>query len=183
MIPLASLSGLDREHTFIETENVRYLYQPLESLYIVIITNKQSNIMEDLDTLHLLAKLVPEYCRILNVWCFRPFGSLGADGAGLQEKDVKEFAFELSFAFDEVVAGGYKEKVTLQQVKTFTEMDSHEERIAEIVQKNKEREAKEESKRRQKEMEHSKKMGGMGGGGSGMPGFGGGMGGGGTPIR
>ena len=59
--------GSDKEHTFIETENVRYLFQPLEALYMVVITNKQSNIMEDLDTLHLLAKLVPEYCRALDV--------------------------------------------------------------------------------------------------------------------
>ena len=48
----------DSEHTFVETENVRYLYQPLESVYMLIITNKSSNIIEDLDTLHLMAKLV-----------------------------------------------------------------------------------------------------------------------------
>ena len=48
----------ESEHTFVETENVRYLYQPLESLYMLIITNKSSNIVEDLDTLHLMAKLV-----------------------------------------------------------------------------------------------------------------------------
>lgn len=48
----------DSEHTFVETENVRYLYQPLESVYMLLITNKSSNIVEDLDTLHLMAKLV-----------------------------------------------------------------------------------------------------------------------------
>jgi hypothetical protein len=34
------------------------LYQPLETLYLILITSKQSNIMEDLDTLRTLAKLV-----------------------------------------------------------------------------------------------------------------------------
>ena len=51
-----------RQHTFIETEAVRYLFQPLESTYLVIITNKASNIVEDLETMRLLAKIVPEYC-------------------------------------------------------------------------------------------------------------------------
>lgn len=46
------------QHTFIETENVRYIYQPVESLYVLLITNKHSNIKEDLDTLHLTAKMV-----------------------------------------------------------------------------------------------------------------------------
>ena len=48
----------DKEHTFIETETARYVYQPMESLYMLLLTTKNSNILEDLDTLHLLVKLV-----------------------------------------------------------------------------------------------------------------------------
>lgn len=47
-----------KQHTFVETENVRYVYQPIEALYLLLITNKQSNIVEDLGSLTLLAKLV-----------------------------------------------------------------------------------------------------------------------------
>jgi hypothetical protein len=50
--------GIDTQHTFIETEHIRYIYQPMENLYILLITNKTSNIMEDLETLRILAKLV-----------------------------------------------------------------------------------------------------------------------------
>jgi len=54
------------QHTFIETENVRYIYQPIESLYVLLITNKHSNIKEDLDTLRLTAKLV---CTMFAIFC------------------------------------------------------------------------------------------------------------------
>merc|ERR1711871_1573819 len=47
-----------QQHTFLETENVRYVYQPLEGMYLMLITNKQSNILEDLETLKLLSKVV-----------------------------------------------------------------------------------------------------------------------------
>lgn len=58
------LVGSGKQHTYVETENVRYVYQPLEGLFLLLVTNKQSNILEDLDTLRLLSKLVPEYCQV-----------------------------------------------------------------------------------------------------------------------
>lgn len=158
------LMGSEKQHTFIETDSIRYLYQPIESLYLLVITNKQSNIVEDLDTLHILAKLVPEYCRSAN------------------EDEIMNNAYELIFAFDEVVSMGYKENVTLSQIKTFLEMDSHDEKVHEILERNKQIAALSEAKRRQQQIEkekseHMRNMGSSGMGGGGMGGMGGGMGG------
>jgi hypothetical protein len=145
----------DPQHTFVETDAVRYVYQPLEQLYLVLLTTRNSNIMEDLDTLHLLAKVVQDQCRTL------------------VEEEISRTAYELIFAFDEVIHLGYKEKVTPAQVRTFLEMDSHEEKIWMMVEKNKQREAKEEAKRRQHQIERERAEAARSG-----RGFGGGMGGG-----
>lgn len=53
----------------------------------------------------------------------------------LEENDILENSFQLIFAFDEIVALGYRENVNLAQIRTFIEMDSHEERVINAVRK------------------------------------------------
>ncbi|KAG6845568.1 hypothetical protein H0H87_007247 [Tephrocybe sp. NHM501043] len=141
------------QHTSVETADVRYVYQPLEDLYILLITNKASNILQDIDTLHLFARVVSDLCR-------------SAD-----EREISKNAFELLGAFDEIVSMGYRESVNLMQVRSVLEMESHEEKIQEIIARNKEAEAKEELKRRAKQLEmqrreQQRRAAGSGGGSS-----------------
>jgi len=150
-----------RDHTFIETESVRYVYQPMEALYLVIITNKSSNILEDLETLRLLAKVVQDCCSVQ-----------------VNEDEVKKHAFNIIFAFDEVISFGHRESVTLSQIKTYTEMDSHEEKLHQMIEQSKMNEAKEAAKKKSLEISKQRKdnkmdMPGIGGGMD-MPGIGGG---------
>eukprot|EP00899_Mesostigma_viride_P006950 jgi/Mesvir1/16256/Mv08504-RA.1 len=132
------LIGSGKQHTFVETENVRYVYQPMDALYLLLVTNKQSNILEDLETLRLLSKLVPEYCQALD------------------DEGVQRCAFELIFAFDEVISLGHKENVTLQQVKTCTEMESHEEKLHKMIIQSKINDTKDVMKRKAMEIEKTK---------------------------
>eukprot|EP01116_Phalansterium_solitarium_P013258 TRINITY_DN3050_c0_g1_i1.p1 TRINITY_DN3050_c0_g1~~TRINITY_DN3050_c0_g1_i1.p1 ORF type:complete len:553 (+),score=210.21 TRINITY_DN3050_c0_g1_i1:109-1659(+) len=155
------LMSSEKQHTFVETDSVRYVYQPMEGLYMLLITNKTSNILADLETLHLLAKIVPEYCQIL------------------EEKEILRKAFEIVFAFDEAIAMGYKEKVNLQQIKHFTTMESLDEERHKIEEQNKMMLAKKEMERQRKQIERKRLESKMTGFGSEGGGYSGGMGGGG----
>ncbi|XP_041470208.1 coatomer subunit delta-like [Lytechinus variegatus] len=128
------LMNTGKQHTFVETESVRYVYQPLEKLYMLLITTKTSNILEDLETLRLFSRVIPEYCR------------------AMEESEILDHSFELIFAFDEIVALGYRESVNLAQIRTFTEMDSHEEKVYQAVRESQEKEAKQKMQQRAREL-------------------------------
>ncbi|KAI3445579.1 hypothetical protein Pfo_002244 [Paulownia fortunei] len=132
------LVGTGKQHTYVETENIRYVYQPIESLYLLLVTSKQSNILEDLETLRLLSKLVPEY------------------SYSLDEEGIGKTAFEILFAFDEVISLGHKENVTVAQVKQYCEMESHEEKLHKLVLQSKINETKDVMKRKASEIDKSK---------------------------
>lgn len=53
-----SLGDSAKQHTLVETTSVRYLYQKIEDLFLVVITSKSSNIVEDLATLQVLSRVV-----------------------------------------------------------------------------------------------------------------------------
>jgi len=130
----------DKQHTFIETDTVRYVYQALmDKLYCVLITTKTSNILEDLETLRLFVRVINEYT------------SSQTKGSS-DEQAIAENAFTLIFAFDEIVALGYRESVNMSQVRTFIEMDSHEERVFVAVRQTQEREAKQKMREKAKEL-------------------------------
>ena len=71
--------------------------------------------LSDSSLLYSPSPQIPEYCRVL------------------EESEISEHCFDLIFAFDEIVALGYRENVNLAQIRTFTEMDSHEEKVFRAV--------------------------------------------------
>ncbi|XP_065226061.1 coatomer subunit delta [Planococcus citri] len=127
-----------KQHTFVETESVRYVYQPLDKLYMLLITTKTSNILEDLETLRLFVRVIQEYCR------------------SNEESEIRENAFNLIFAFDEIVALGYRESVYLAQIRTYVEMDSQEEKVYLALRRSQEREAKNKMREKAKELQRQR---------------------------
>lgn len=62
-------------------------------------------------------------------------------------------AFELILMFDDVITQGYRESVSMSQLEAFLEMDSTEEKVFKKQQMIREAEAREQSKRVQKELQ------------------------------
>lgn len=150
-------SGTGKQHTFVETDSVRYVYQPMEKLYMLLITTKASNILEDLETLRLFSKVVSwEMFVVVFHICWRKFFKIPEYCRTLDEKDIVENAFNLIFAFDEIVALGYRESVNLAQIKTFVEMDSHEEKVFQAVRETQEKEAKQKMREKAKELQRQR---------------------------
>ncbi len=121
--------------------------------------------MEDLGTLRLLAKVVPDVA------------------GGLTENSINENAFELIFSFDEVITtGGYREDIALSDIRENLQMESHDEQVFLMMEKKKHDDAKKameekanEIKKRQMEALKDNLMGnGSSGPVSGMQGIGGG---------
>ncbi len=84
----------------------------MEKLFLVLITNKNSNIIEDLEVLRQLNTVVVKQCN-----------------QSIDEKIVIRKAFDLVLYFDDVVTMGYRESVSQGQLDAYLEMDSTDEKI------------------------------------------------------
>ena len=74
----------------------------------------------------------------------------------LDEEGISKNAFELIFAFDEVISLGHRENITVTQVKQYCEMESHEEKLHKLMMQSKINETKDIMKRKASEIDKSK---------------------------
>ena len=116
--------GVDscKEITHFESDKVRYIFIPVESLYLILITTKNSNIIEDTEILKLIYRLIQDLCDKIN-----------------SEAIVKN-AFEIMLGIDDIVSLGYRNSVNLGQIKQYLQMESIEEQ--EFKRKKREQEEK-----------------------------------------
>ncbi|SBS83875.1 coatomer subunit delta, putative [Plasmodium ovale] len=129
-IPFHNLIERERsDHTYIETDKVRYVYQPLDSIYIFLITNINSNIIEDLEIIKVLSQIIQDICQ-----------------GNINESTILKKCFTIIFYIDELIKNGVREIVNSSQIKTYIEMESHEEKLQTIIRENKEKEEKERRK-------------------------------------
>ncbi|ESS67414.1 coatomer delta subunit [Trypanosoma cruzi Dm28c] len=134
-------SSVNKQVTYIDAGTVRYVYQPLEELFLVLITTKNSNIVEDLETLHLMGRLIPEFVDTVT------------------EATLEAKAFRVFFAFDEVIVGGKRENTTVEQIRTYLEMDSHEELMVREEKRLQMERAKKDASRKAHEMREKRRKG------------------------
>ena len=116
--------GVDscKEITHFESDKVRYIFIPVESLYLILITTKNSNIIEDTEILKLIYRLIQDLCGTIN------------------SESIVDNAFEIMLGIDDIVSLGYRNSVNLGQIKQYLQMESIEEQ--EFKRKKREQEEK-----------------------------------------
>lgn len=129
-----------KQHTIIETNEVRYIYQAINDFYSVIITDKHSNILEDIKTLRLFVGAINEYARGV-----------------INEENITQCRFDILFAFDEIVALGVRQIDNLAQLRMVMEMKSEEEKAFLESLTKKEKEAKAKSAEKAKELDQQRR--------------------------
>ena len=116
--------GVDscKEITHFESNKVRYIFIPIDSLYLILITTKNSNIIEDTEILKLIYRLIQDLCGAIN------------------SESIITNAFEIMLGIDDIVSLGYRNSVNLGQIKQYLQMESIEEK--EFKRKKREQEEK-----------------------------------------
>ncbi|ORM41467.1 Coatomer subunit delta-1 [Babesia sp. Xinjiang] len=124
------------DHTFVETEDNRFVYQPVDEYYVFVMTSFDSNILRDIGVVKALAEIVQSDA-----------------SEGLQEN-----LFELIFYMDELITDNKPEELTLDQIKEYILMDSQEEKKHNMIQTSKEKEEKERRKQIAAKLEKRKQL-------------------------
>lgn len=139
-----------------EDSHVRYIFKPIDDFYMVLITNLQSNIIQDVKTLNLFAETINSLLSLLLYKSPNEHVPLKST----DEELISVHAFDLINAFDEIITLGYKENLKTPQILNSYNMWCMEETWKNINDESKERAAKENRKRDLENMDRRRRSGG-----------------------
>jgi len=111
------------------------MFIPIENLYLILLTEKDSNLIEDLEILRLIYRLIQDICGTIN------------------EQNIVENAFGLILGIDDIVNMGYREATSIAQIKQSMLMDSLDEKEFRKIQDQRENIVKKEMQAKAKEFE------------------------------
>lgn len=137
-------------------DHVRYLFKPIDDFYMVLITNLQSNVIQDIKTLNLFSETVNSLLSLLLYKSPNEHVPLKSTDEDL----ISLHAFDLINAFDEIITLGHKENLKTPEILNSYNMWCMEETWKNINDESKERAAKENSKRELENMDRRRKSGG-----------------------
>lgn len=109
----------------------------MDQVFLFIASNKNSNIIEDHDTINNLAKIV----------------SAIVFTGSVDEKGVAEKMFDIIFAWDEAISNGLSNHLMTEEISVYCAMHSQEEEAILEERKRKERAAKEINAQRMRELD------------------------------
>lgn len=128
-----------KDTTHFESDKARFLFIPTDNLFLVLITKINSNIIEDSEMIKFIYRLVQDLCQTID------------------ETQIKNNCFELAIGIDDIVFMGYRNSVSLGQVRQFMQMESQEEKEFRKKQEVRENLAKKQMQEKMREIEKLKR--------------------------
>ncbi|KAK2961381.1 Coatomer subunit delta (CopD) [Blattamonas nauphoetae] len=130
-----------QKSTFSETlmltyGSVHFIHKAIDSTVLFLASSTSSNVLADSDVLQTLSQLVSS--------CI---------GSIADETSITDKSFEILFAWNEAVACGMSNFLTLEEIDSFTKMHSHEEELEEKKRRLKEKQAADINSRKIRELE------------------------------
>ena len=124
------LISSSQQHTYVQSDQHTFLYIPIDPLYLVLISTRNSNIIEDQDTLRLVYKLLVAIC-----------------SEGTTPESVESNRIDIILGIDDIISMGYRESVSMQEVFDQLKMESADEKTHLALLKQQEEDAKEAAKK------------------------------------
>lgn len=125
---LPKLINVEQQHTFVEHNNLRIIYLPFNTLYLQVISEKNSNIIEDIEILRQLHSIILQ--------CLTE---------GQDEAQVCDNAIDIILAIDDIITNGNRNSISQSLVLAAISMESNNEKMHDLVMKNREQVAKEKA--------------------------------------
>ena len=129
-----------KEITHFESDKVRFIFIPIDSYFLILITSKNSNIIEDTEILKLIYRLIQDLCQ----------GQINYDS-------IIENSFEIMLGIDDIACLGYRNGINIIQIKQYLQMESLEEKEFKRKKLEQERRVQRELYEKSKEFDRLKR--------------------------
>lgn len=125
-------------HAYIDAESVRFVYQDINDLYIILVVSKDSNLVTDLETLSLLVDVTR------------------SSAGDIKEDCIITNGLDIIMAYDECIFDGFRQDYTSAQINHFLQMKSAAEDEANRIRAEKEAKAAADLKKHLMMLDESK---------------------------
>ena len=129
-----------KEITHFESDKVRFIFIPIDSYFLILITSKNSNIIEDTEILKLIYRLMQDLCN----------GQINYDS-------IIENSYEIMLGIDDIACLGYRNGINIIQIKQYLQMESLEEKEFKRKKLEQERRVQRELYEKSKEFDRLKR--------------------------
>ena len=129
-----------KEITHFESDKVRFIFIPIDSYFLILITSKNSNIIEDSEILKLIYRLIQDLCQ----------GQINYDS-------IIENSYEIMLGIDDIACLGYRNGINIIQIKQYLQMESLEEKEFKRKKLEQERRVQRELYEKSKEFDRLKR--------------------------